>query len=128
MNLTQTSPKCSLVPAALVERSSCFHQCIDYAFLLLLMYFKTVMMGVLDTNPEKARSEAAGKEEASPQSTLRFAGFLQQPTIYPHRTALKAWGNDNSFDFGIFDVGFLGEQQSCGDCVQLERRNCAFPF
>lgn len=38
--LTKTFFKCSLVPAVLVERSGCSHQCIDYAFLLLLILVK----------------------------------------------------------------------------------------
>lgn len=38
--LAETFFKCSLVPAVLVERSGCSHQCINYAFLLLLILVK----------------------------------------------------------------------------------------
>lgn len=31
--------------------------------------------------------------------------------IYPHRTDLKAWGEDNSSDFRMFDVRHLGSNE-----------------
>lgn len=84
------------------------------------------MIGALDTNP---CLEAAGKEEGSPKIILRICWLsTRQPAIYPRRTALKAWGNDNASDFRIFDVRYLREQQSFSDCVQLERRKRFFPF